>query len=196
MSRQPRRGGPMSTENTLGSSRRQGSRPAAVSTSASFRSCPRRRYQAMQRVPLPQAADRVPSMLRMSTKASVPGVRGGSMAINWSKCRPGCIPSRRADALDTCAPAPRRSTTRIALPMPFILAKGTDVIPVPCASGIGRRSFRDPFNTASPSGRAQTAWAKGSRPVREGLKVIGQLSPAPPKRMDRPNDLDFHGLLL
>ncbi len=39
--------------------------------------CARASSQPMQRVPLPQAADSDPSVLKMVTNASVPGVRGG-----------------------------------------------------------------------------------------------------------------------
>jgi len=51
--------------------------PALVSNVSAFLPVSLNRTSAMQRVPLPQAADSEPSLLKMRTKASVPGVRGG-----------------------------------------------------------------------------------------------------------------------
>jgi hypothetical protein len=80
-----------------------------------------RSSQPMQRVPLPQAADSDPSVLKICTNAAVPGVRGGSSTIIWSNAVAGSSASVLISLALSVRPPPRKSTARISLPRPFIL---------------------------------------------------------------------------
>ncbi len=124
MSLQSRRGGPMSTVNVTG--------PPALAriavpsmSSVSLSPLPvSPMNQATQRVPLPQAPAREPSWLKILTLASKPGRAASESTIICSKAR---SPSQSLFAMAPVMTGvrPRSSTTRMELPMPFILAKGS-----------------------------------------------------------------------
>src|SRR5450432_471830 len=63
----------------------------------------------------------------MRTKAAVSARRRSETAINWSKLRPLARWMARAWSADNSTSVPRKSTTTISLPSPFILATGKRV---------------------------------------------------------------------
>ena len=67
----------MSTVNNAGDAFQQFNRPAAVSNASLSLPVSANNNEARQRMPLPQAPASEPSLLKMRTNPSVPGVRGG-----------------------------------------------------------------------------------------------------------------------
>ncbi len=124
MSRQPKRGGPMSTVKDSGPSRRH---DTAVPSTSSATASPlpvsaglsSMMNQATQREPLPQAPARDPSVLKIRTAASTPAPSDSTII-----CSKASGPRHRARAASPVrlGVVPRSSTTRMELPAPFILA--------------------------------------------------------------------------
>ena len=122
MSRQPKRGSPMSTVTATGPARRAASVPAAVSSKAASRPDSSIAIHATQRAALPQASASPPSALWMVNAASAAPSAGSRRTISWSQPMPvrRCAIARTRSAPSAIS---RRLASRItkSLPSPCIL---------------------------------------------------------------------------
>jgi hypothetical protein len=126
MSRQPSRGGPMSTVTSPAPARAADSGPPKVSRVTEFRPVASISSQATQRAALPHCSTSPPSAFQMRINASASPE--GSTAISWSKP----IPELRSDQRRIWSAVGRNRvspacTTAKSLPRPFILRKGRDM---------------------------------------------------------------------
>src|SRR6266849_1601091 len=125
ISRQARRGRPISTPTRCLPAACASSSPATVSTMMLSLPFSRMTSAAMQRVPLPQASASPPSALRMRMKTSAPRVFAFSRTRSWSQPTPLCRSAMARTAFSASASLrPRASMTTKSLPSPCILVKG------------------------------------------------------------------------
>ena len=124
----PKRGRPMSTVNTRSETRRRGSSPALVSKQE--RLAGRAAHDGVGQHRPGDAAGAVAAGARFRAVGVVDaqvgvraGRRGSCTTMSWSKCERGSAAMARASAALTRTAVPRRSSTTISLPRPFIFRK-------------------------------------------------------------------------